>query len=116
LRDIALYHGDGHGWIEVITGVMFSGKSEELIRRVRRALIAKKRVQVFKSALDDRYAGVRRISSHDGSGVDAVPVRSSRELAARSTRARRCSGSTRCSSWTTGSPRSSRRSRIVAPA
>jgi thymidine kinase len=82
LRDIALYHGDGHGWIEVITGVMFSGKSEELIRRVRRALIARKRVQVFKSALDDRYAGLRRISSHDGSGVDAIPIRSSRELAA----------------------------------
>jgi thymidine kinase len=81
LRDIALYHGDGHGWIEAITGVMFSGKSEELIRRVRRALIAKKRVQVFKSALDDRYAGVRRISSHDGSGVEAVPVRSSLEVA-----------------------------------
>jgi len=81
LRDIALYHGDGHGWIEVITGVMFSGKSEELIRRVRRALIARKRVQVFKSSLDDRYSGVNRISSHDGAGVDAVPVRSSLELA-----------------------------------
>jgi thymidine kinase len=81
VRDIALYHGDGHGWIEVITGVMFSGKSEELIRRVRRALIARKRVQVFKSALDDRYAGVDRISSHDGSGVQAVPVRSSLEVA-----------------------------------
>lgn len=60
---------------------MFSGKSEELMRRVRRALIAKHRVQVFKSALDDRYAGVGRISSHDGSGVDAVPVRSSLEVA-----------------------------------
>jgi thymidine kinase len=82
LRDIALYHGDGHGWIEVITGVMFSGKSEELIRRVRRALIARRRVQVFKSALDDRYAGVRTISSHAGSGVEAVPVRSSSEVAA----------------------------------
>jgi thymidine kinase len=82
LRDIALYHGDGHGWIEVITGVMFSGKSEELIRRVRRALIARRRVQVFKSALDDRYAGVRTISSHAGSGVEAVPVRSSAEVAA----------------------------------
>jgi thymidine kinase len=81
LRDIALYHGDGHGWIEVITGVMFSGKSEELIRRVRRALIAKRRVQVFKSALDDRYAGVRTISSHAGSDVEAVPVRSSAEVA-----------------------------------
>jgi thymidine kinase len=83
LRDIALYHGDGAGWIEVITGVMFSGKSEELIRRVRRALIARRRVQVFKSALDDRYAGVRTISSHDGSGVEAVPVRTSAEIAAR---------------------------------
>lgn len=81
MRDIALYPGDGHGWVEVITGVMFSGKSEELIRRVRRALIARRRVQVFKSALDGRYAGVRRISSHDGAGVDAVPVHSSLELA-----------------------------------
>jgi thymidine kinase len=81
LRDITLYHGDGQGWVEVITGVMFSGKSEELIRRVRRALIARKRVQLFKSALDDRYHGVNRISSHDGSGVDALPVRSSLQLA-----------------------------------
>lgn len=80
MRDTTLYHRDGYGWIEVITGVMFSGKSEELIRRVRRALIARRRVQVFKSALDDRYAGVRTISSHDGSGVEAVPVRSSTEL------------------------------------
>jgi thymidine kinase len=48
-----LYPGGARGWIEVICGVMFSGKSEELIRRVRRALIAKKRVQVFKSHLDE---------------------------------------------------------------
>jgi thymidine kinase len=82
LRDITLYHGDGHGWIEVITGVMFSGKSEELIRRVRRALIARRRVQVFKSALDDRYFGVQRISSHMGADVEAVPVRGSGEVAA----------------------------------
>lgn len=81
VRDIALYHGDEHGWIEVITGVMFSGKSEELIRRVRRALIARRRVQVFKSALDGRYVGVERISSHDGAGVDAVPVHSPLEVA-----------------------------------
>lgn len=60
---------------------MFSGKSEELIRRARRALIARKRVQLFKSSLDDRYAGVRRISTHDGTAVDAVPIRSSLELA-----------------------------------
>jgi thymidine kinase len=76
-----MYHGEGHGWIEVVTGSMFSGKSEELIRRVRRALIARRRVQVFKSALDDRYEGVRTISSHSGSeGVDAIPVRTSTEL------------------------------------
>ena len=81
VRDVALYHGDGHGWIEVITGVMFSGKSEELIRRVRRALIARKRVQLFKSSLDDRYAGVGHISSHGGTGAQAVPIRSSLELA-----------------------------------
>ncbi len=81
MRDAVLYASDGAGWIEVITGVMFSGKSEELMRRVRRALIAKRRVQVFKSALDGRYAGVRRITSHDGSGVDAVPVLNSLELA-----------------------------------
>jgi thymidine kinase len=80
LRDVALYHGDGHGWIEVVTGVMFSGKSEELIRRVRRALIARRRVQLFKSALDDRYQGVTRVSTHNGAGVDAVPVRDSRQV------------------------------------
>ncbi len=80
LRDVALYHGEGHGWIEVVTGVMFSGKSEELIRRVRRALIARRRVQVFKSALDVRYHGVERISSHDGAQVDAVPVHHSRQV------------------------------------
>ena len=46
----------GHGWIEVIAGSMFSGKSEELIRRLRRAQIAKQHVQVFKPAIDDRYS------------------------------------------------------------
>ena len=77
--------GDGFqtsgGWIEVIAGVMFSGKSEELMRRVRRALIARKRVQVFKSRLDGRYAGIYAISSHDGRTVDAVPVDSSSQIA-----------------------------------
>jgi len=68
------FSGGAAGWIEVICGVMFSGKSEELIRRVRRAIIAKKKVQVFKSHLDERYAGIYRISSHDGRSVDAVPI------------------------------------------
>jgi len=60
---------------------MFSGKSEELIRRVRRAIIGKKKVQVFKSHLDDRYHGVFAISSHDGRSVEAVPVDSSIQIA-----------------------------------
>ena len=71
------------GWIEVVAGVMFSGKSEELLRRVRRALIARKRVQVFKSHLDSRYAGLFAVSSHDGRSVDAVPVDSSIQIAQR---------------------------------
>jgi len=62
------------GWIEVISGVMFSGKSEELIRRMRRAVIARKKVQVFKSHLDARYAGIYKVTSHDGRTVEAVPV------------------------------------------
>ena len=75
-----MHHGAYEGWIEVVSGVMFSGKSEELLRRLRRALIAKKQVQVFTSRLDDRYGGADRLSSHDGSNIQAIPVRSSREL------------------------------------
>ena len=71
------------GWIEVISGVMFSGKSEELIRRVRRAVIARKQVQVFKSHLDARYAGLFSISSHDGVTVEAEPVDSAEEISRR---------------------------------
>ena len=71
------------GWIEVIAGVMFSGKSEELIRRVRRSLIAKKRVQVFKSHLDDRYSGVYSVGSHDGRTIEAIPVDSTEQIALR---------------------------------
>ena len=68
------YSTGAAGWIEVICGVMFSGKSEELIRRVRRAIIARKKVQVFKSHLDERYSGIYHISSHDGRTVEAVPI------------------------------------------
>ena len=69
------------GWVEVIAGVMFSGKSEELIRRVRRSLIARKKAQVFKSHLDARYSGIYAVSSHDGRMVEAIPVDSSAQLA-----------------------------------
>ena len=78
------YAGKG-GWVEVVCGVMFSGKSEELMRRVRRATLAKKRVQVFKSHLDERYGGIGKIGSHDGGSVEAVPISNSVELAERVT-------------------------------
>ena len=68
------------GWIEVVAGVMFSGKSEELLRRVRRATIARKRVQLFKSHLDDRYEGVEHISTHGGQSIEAEPVSTSLEV------------------------------------
>ncbi|MDH4350356.1 MAG: thymidine kinase [Gemmatimonadota bacterium] len=74
------YHSTRPGWIEVISGVMFSGKSEELLRRVRRAVIARKHVQVFKSHLDDRYAGVQRIATHDGLMAEAIPVDAAAEI------------------------------------
>jgi thymidine kinase len=61
------------GWVEVICGSMFSGKTEELIRRVRRAQIARQKVQVFKPAIDDRY-GVEKITSHNGLHVEAIPI------------------------------------------
>ncbi len=68
------------GWIEVIAGVMFSGKTEELLRRVRRATIARKRVQLFKSHLDNRYAGLWAVSSHDQRSIEAIPVDSSAQI------------------------------------
>jgi len=75
-----MYHGSRPGWIEVIAGVMFSGKSEELIRRVRRAIIARRKVQVFKSHLDSRYTGLFTVSSHDGKELEAMPVDSAAEI------------------------------------
>jgi thymidine kinase len=75
-----MYHGSRPGWIEVISGVMFSGKSEELIRRVRRAIIARRKVQVFKSHLDSRYTGLYSVSTHDGREIEAIPVDSAAEI------------------------------------
>ena len=69
----------GTGWVEVITGSMFSGKSEELIRRVRRAQIARQRVQLFKPRIDNRYDEVR-VVSHEGLTADATPVATAEEL------------------------------------
>jgi thymidine kinase len=67
------------GWIEVICGPMFSGKSEELIRRLRRARIARKRVEVFKPALDDRYAA-DEIVSHGDLRMQAQVVKNAAEI------------------------------------
>jgi thymidine kinase len=68
-----------HGSIEVICGSMFSGKTDELIRRLVRATIAKQRVQVFKPAIDVRYA-VEKVTSHAGSHYDAIPVQKAAEI------------------------------------
>lgn len=71
-----------HGRLEVICGSMFSGKTEELIRRLRRAGIARQKVQVFKPAIDDRYH-VERVTSHNGLAFEALPVQGAQEILAR---------------------------------
>ncbi len=68
-----------HGSIEVVCGSMFSGKTDELIRRLIRATIAKQKVQVFKPAIDIRYA-VEKVTSHAGSNFDAMPIEKSAEI------------------------------------
>jgi thymidine kinase len=78
-----MFFGTRPGWIEVIAGVMFSGKSEELIRRVRRAVIARHKVHVFKSHLDARYAGLYTVTTHDGIAVEAEPIDSADEIVRR---------------------------------
>ncbi len=70
------------GSIEVICGSMFSGKTDELIRRLRRATIARQKVQVFKPAIDVRYA-VEKVTSHAGADYDAIPVGTSSEILTR---------------------------------
>jgi thymidine kinase len=69
----------GSGWVEVVTGSMFSGKSEELIRRVRRAQIARQRVQLFKPRVDDRYAQ-DEIVSHSDMKMPSQTVATAREI------------------------------------
>jgi thymidine kinase len=69
------------GCIEVVCGSMFSGKTEELLRRVKRARLGKQPVQIFKPRLDDRYDAVK-VVSHEGTNADAMPVASANELLA----------------------------------
>jgi len=67
------------GWIEVVCGCMFSGKSEELIRRVRRSIIAKQQVQIFKPDIDTRWSQ-NSVGSHSGVSLDAIPVTCAGEI------------------------------------
>mgnify|MGYP001552912804 FL=1 len=72
---------DGHGGrMEVICGSMFCGKSEELIRRLRRAIIARQKLQVFKPVIDNRYAGIEKVTSHSGYEIECVPVKDAGEM------------------------------------
>ncbi len=74
-----MYHRYDGGWIELVCGSMFSGKTEELIRRLKRAEIARQKVQVFKPALDDRY-GVKTLSSHSGNHFEAIVVQNADKI------------------------------------
>jgi thymidine kinase len=67
------------GSIEMICGSMFSGKTEELLRRVRRAEIARQQVQLFKPSIDDRY-GLTRVSSHNGVGREGIAIQTAAEI------------------------------------
>lgn len=67
------------GWIEVICGSMFSGKTEELIRRMKRAKYAKQRLEIFKPAIDTRYDEIK-VVSHDSNAIQSTPVPSSSNI------------------------------------
>ena len=71
-----------HGSIEIICGSMFSGKTDELIRRLVRATIARQKVQVFKPVIDMRYA-VEKVTSHTGANFDAIPVAQAADIRAK---------------------------------
>ncbi len=72
------------GWIEVITGSMFSGKTEELIRRLKRAKLANQKVKIFKHALDNRFS-MDELVSHDDNSIPSISVSSVREILAHTT-------------------------------
>jgi len=73
------FKGQRSGWIEIICGSMFSGKTEELIRRLKRAKIANQRVEIFKPKLDTRYDDVK-VVSHDANFILSTPVSNSAQL------------------------------------
>ena len=71
--------GDRRGWIEVVCGSMFSGKTEELIRRLKRVKIANLRVEIFKPAIDVRYDEIK-IVSHDTNAIQSTPIDNSQKI------------------------------------
>lgn len=73
------HYNPRHGWIEVICGSMFSGKTEELIRRLKRANFAKQRVEIFKPEIDTRYDETR-VVSHDANAIQSTPVPGSEQI------------------------------------
>ncbi len=73
------FRGQRSGWIEVICGSMFSGKTEELIRRLKRAKIANQKVEIFKPATDTRYDKTN-VVSHDENSIVSIPVKHSKEI------------------------------------
>ena len=75
----SMSQADGIGWIEVICGSMFSGKTEELLRRVKRAKIAKQKIKIFKPKKDVRY-DKKKVISHDQNSVKSKPVSDSRKI------------------------------------
>lgn len=74
-----MYHQYRPGWVEVISGCMFAGKTEELIRRIKVLEFAKKNILVFKPAIDNRYSDTK-VVSHAGSSVDSIVVSRSEEI------------------------------------
>lgn len=74
-----MYHQYKAGWLEVISGCMFAGKTEELIRRINVLSYAKKNIKVFKPAIDNRYSN-RKVVSHAGSSVDSIVVAKARDI------------------------------------
>jgi thymidine kinase len=74
-----LLSGEKRGWIEVICGSMFSGKTEELIRRLKRAKIANLKVEIFKPAIDVRYDEIK-IVSHDENAIPSTPIDNSQKI------------------------------------
>ncbi len=77
--EIPVNHHDNLGWIEVITGSMFSGKTEELIRRLKRAQFARQKVEIFKPAVDNRY-DEKKVVSHDANAIPSIVVQRASDI------------------------------------